>query len=51
VETNRKIENGTTEYADSILSKGASPAYCVRTHSDAGESAYSNIVQVTVPGK
>jgi hypothetical protein len=46
-----KIENGASEYADSGLSKGASPAYRVRTYKDAAESAYSNIVHVTVPGK
>ena len=45
------IENGATEYADSGLSKGARPAYRVRTYNDAGESAYSNIVHVTVLGK
>ncbi len=46
-----KLENIATEYTDSGMASGESAAYRVRAYNDAGESAYSNIVHVTVPGK
>jgi len=46
-----KVENGATEYTDSGVAKGEGAAYRVRAYNDAGESAYSNIVHVTVSHK
>jgi hypothetical protein len=46
-----KVENGATEYTDSGVAKGEGAAYRVSAYNDAGESAYSNIVHVTVSHK
>src|SRR6266516_5508383 len=46
-----KVENGATEYTDSGVAKGEGAAYRVRAYNDEGESAYSNIVHVTVSRK
>ena len=46
-----KLENGATEYTDSGVTKMQGAAYRVRAYNDAGQSAYSNIVHVTMPGK
>jgi len=43
-----KLENTASEYMDSGVVKGHRVAYRVRAYNDAGESAYSNIVHVTV---
>ena len=45
------VENGATGYTDSGVARGEGAAYRVRAYNDAGQSAYSNIVHVTVPGK
>jgi len=46
-----KLENNATEYTDLDVAKGQAEAYRVRTYNDAGESAYSNIIHVMIPGK
>src|SRR5438874_1354582 len=46
-----KVENGATEYTDTGVAKGEGAAYRVRAYNDEGESAYSNIVHVTVSRK
>ena len=46
-----KLENNATQYTDSDVAKGQGAAYRVRTYNDAGESAYSNIIHVMIPGK
>src|SRR2546430_539632 len=43
-----KLGNTASEYMDSGVVKGHRVAYRVRAYNDAGESAYSNIVHVTV---
>jgi len=46
-----KVEKSATEYTESGVAKGEGAAYRVRAYNDAGESAYSNIVHVTVSHK
>jgi hypothetical protein len=46
-----KLDNTATEYTDSGVASSQSAAYRVRTYNDVGESAYSNIVHVMIPGK
>ena len=46
-----KLENNATEYTDLDVAEGQGAAYRVRTYNDAGESAYSNIMHVMIPGK
>ena len=43
-----KLPVGAKEYTDSHLAKGQSLSYRVRALNDAGESAYSNIVRVSM---
>ncbi|MGO8790495.1 MAG: hypothetical protein ACLQVL_24350 [Terriglobia bacterium] len=43
-----KLPAGAKEYTDSRLAKGQGLSYRVRALNDAGESAYSNIVRVTI---
>jgi len=46
-----KLEMTGTEYIDSGLTRGTSAAYRVRAYNNAGESAYSNVAHLSVPGK
>lgn len=46
-----KVESNTTEFTDTGVAKGETAAYRVLAYNDAGESAYSNIVHVTIPAK
>ena len=46
-----KLEKLATEYTDSGVTKGRQAAYRVRAYNDSGESAYSNIARVSVPGR
>jgi hypothetical protein len=46
-----KVESHTTEFTDTGVAKGETAAYRVRAYNDAGESAYSNIVHITIPAK
>jgi len=46
-----KVESNTTEFTDTGVATGETAAYRVRAYNDAGESAYSNIVHVTIPAE
>ncbi|HKR85996.1 MAG TPA: fibronectin type III domain-containing protein [Terriglobales bacterium] len=46
-----KLGKTDTEYTDPGMTRGTSAAYRVRAYNNAGESAYSNIVHLSVPGK
>ena len=46
-----KLGNTATEYTDAVVAKAQRAAYRVRAYNDEGESAYSNVARVTLPGQ